>query len=361
MSEESMQEKTQAPTPKRRQDAARKGQVPRSPEVTTAFLLMAGAGAVGLVGGTASRTVVDLFGRSVVGVTAMPVGMDGAVEHVEAAAGLALAAVAPIVLILSGTALAISVLQARGVLTLTPLKPQWERLDPLKKAKQIWGVKAVAELLKSLLKLGLIGVVVWITLRSMIDDVGSLSQTSPMALLVLLRRYTVRVLLAAGAAYLVVAALDYAYQVWQHEKQLRMTREEVKRELKESEGDQVVKVRRRTMARQLAHRRMMLSVSEADVVVTNPTHVAVALKYDPDVAPAPIVLAMGERKVAERIKALAAEEGIPTVENKPLARALLATARVGQAIPVEFFVAVAEVLAFVYKHRSGAGTYGVGR
>lgn len=361
MADETMQEKTQAPTPKRRQDAARKGQVPRSPEVTTAFLLMAGAGAVGLASGATSRTLVDLFGRSVVGITTMPVGVDGMVEHVEAVGRMTFVAIAPMVLLLSGTALAISVLQARGILTMTPLKPQWERLDPLKKAKQIWGVKAVAELVKSLLKLGLIGIVVWLTLRSMVDDVASLSQTSPMALLAVLRRYTVRVLLAVGGAYLVVAALDYAYQVWQHERQLRMSREEVKRELKESEGDQVVKVRRRTMARQQAHRRMMLSVSEADVVVTNPTHVAVALKYDPDVAPAPIVLAMGERKVAERIKALAADEGIPTVENKPLARALLATARVGEAIPAEFFVAVAEVLAFVYRHRSGAGAYGARR
>ena len=112
-----------------------------------------------------------------------------------------------------------------------------------------------------------------------------------------------------------------------------MSREEIKKEYKESEGDQVVKVRRRTMARQMARRRMLLSVSEADVVVTNPTHIAVALKYDPTLADAPIVLAMGERKVAERIKEIAREHGVPTVENKPLARALFATAHGGRAHP----------------------------
>ena len=190
-------------------------------------------------------------------------------------------------------------------------------------------------------------------------ELAILGQSGPYTLLEFMRRYTVRMLLSAGGAYLALALGDYAFQVWQHEKRLRMTREEVKREAKDTEGDAVVKVRRRTMARQLARRRMLGAVQDADVVVTNPTHVAVAIKYDPRTAHAPVVVAMGERKVAERIKELARDADVPLVENRPLARALLATAEVGRAIPIELFVAVAEVLAFVYRSR-GAGLPGYG-
>jgi len=249
----------------------------------------------------------------------------------------------------AGAALTVSALQARGVLSLEPLKPKWARLDPVTRIPQLWGSRAVVELLKSLVKLALVGWVVAWAGRKAALEFGSLAVRSPLALLMGVRDFTVRVLVAAGLAYLVLALADYGWQIWQHEKRLRMSREEIKKELKESEGDQIVRVRRRTMARQLARRRMLLSVSQADVVVTNPTHIAVALKYDPEVADAPVVLAMGERKVAERIKELAREHRVPTVENKPLARALFATARVGFPIPVELFVAVAEILAWVYR------------
>ena len=249
--------------------------------------------------------------------------------------------------------------QGRGVVTLEPLTPQLNRLDPIKKAKQIWGWKAVAEFVKSFLKLGIVSLAVFLALGAATVEIGLLGQMSPFALLDFIRRYAVRMLLSAGVAYLALALADYSFQVWQHEKRLRMTREEVKRETKDSEGDAVVKVRRRTMARQFARRRMLGAVAEADVVVTNPTHIAVALKYDPETAHAPVVVAMGERKVAERIKELASEAGVPTVENMPLARALLATAEVGRAIPIDLFVAVAELLAFVYRAR-GAGLPGYG-
>jgi flagellar biosynthetic protein FlhB len=157
--------------------------------------------------------------------------------------------------------------------------------------------------------------------------------------------------MSAGIAYLVLALADYGYQFWRHEKQLKMSKEEIRKEIKEAEGDQILKVRRRTMARSLARRRMLISVGDADVVVTNPTHIAVALKYDPEVATAPVVLAMGARKVAQQIKRIAMDSGVPVVENKPLARALYKTARVGLPIPVELYVAVAEILAWVIRQR----------
>jgi flagellar biosynthetic protein FlhB len=353
MADESFQEKTEAPTPKKRQDAAKKGQVPKSQEVTTAFLLLASAGAVAWTAGPVAGGMGDIFGVTAAGLSAPTVGVDGAVGHIRAIGWKTLAGMAPVLLALAGTALAFSAVQGRGVLSADPLTPKWDKLDPLKKAKQIWGVQAIAELAKSLLKFLIVGISVYFALGTAVSDIPRLEHTHPFALLATVQSYAVRMFASAGGAYLALALADYAFQIWQHEKQLKMSREEIKRELKDAEGDQVMKVRRRTMARQMARRRMMLAVSEADVVITNPTHVAVALRYDPDTAAAPIVLAMGERKVAERIKEIARESGVPLIENKPLARALLATAQVGSAIPVELFVAVAEVLAFVYRQAGG--------
>ena len=349
MAEESFQERTESPSPKRRQEAANKGEIPRSQEVTIAVLLLASAGVVAGTGGVMANAVVNVFGMSVSKLSALPVGIAGSAEYVNAVGWKMLVAISPAVLTMAGAALAVGAVQARGVLSMDPLQPKWDRLDPFKKAAQIWGWKAVMELLKTFVKLGIVSIAVFAVLRSAIQEIPSLGQTSPFALLATVQRYATRMLLAAGLAYLVLAVADYAFQFWQHEKKLRMTREEVKKELKESEGDQVIKVRRRTIGRQMARRRMLLAVSEADVVVTNPTQIAVALKYDPDVAAAPMVLALGERKVAERIRELAKEAGVPVIENKALARALLATAQVGQPIPVDLFLAVAEVLAFVYR------------
>lgn len=349
MADESYEDRTEAPTPKKRSDALEKGEVAHSQELTTAILLLAGAAALATTSSAAAVAVADVFGMSAATLTALPAGVQGTVGFVGAAALRTLQGLAPMLLLTTGAALAVSALQARGVLSLEPLKPRWARLDPVTRIPQLWGSRAVVELLKSLVKLALVGWVVAWAGRKAALDIGSLAVRSPLALLVGVRDFTVRVLVAAGLAYLVLALADYGWQVWQHEKRLRMSREEIKKELKESEGDQVVRVRRRTMARQLARRRMLLSVSQADVVVTNPTHIAVALKYDPEVADAPVVLAMGERKVAERIKELARQHRVPTVENKPLARALFATARVGLPIPVELFVAVAEILAWVYR------------
>lgn len=359
MSETSSQDKTHEATPKRRQDAAKKGQTPRSQEVTTAFLLLGGAGALAMLSAPTATAVGELFSMSVHGLPVVPRGADATAAYIQTLVLHAFAGTAPLLLMLTAVALTVAGVQGRGIVTTEPLKIQWERLDPLQKAKQIWGWKAVAELVKSFLKLGIVGLAVYISLRSATRDMMQLGQTTPFALLAFIQRYAVRILLSAGGAYLALALGDYAFQVWQHEKKLRMSREELKKESKESEGDQVVKVRRRTMARQLARRRMLSAVPDADVVITNPTHIAVAIKYDPTVAHAPIVLAMGERKVAQRIKEVAREHGVATIENKPLARALFATAEVGRSIPFELFVAVAEVLAFVYrKHGAGLPGYG---
>jgi flagellar biosynthetic protein FlhB len=168
--------------------------------------------------------------------------------------------------------------------------------------------------------------------------------------------YSVRLLRNAGMMFLVLAGADYAFQRWKTLEDLKMTKQEVKEEYKAQEGNAEVKSRRRQIARDRVRQQMFKDVPKADVVIVNPVHIAVAIKYDPEVAPAPYVIALGRRKVAERIKDIAFDHGIPVIENIPLARALVAAAKVGTLIPVELYLAVAEVLAFVMRQRERFGT-----
>ena len=351
MSGESGQEKTEAPTPKKRRDARDRGEVPRSQEVTTAFLLLMGAAVIQFGSAFLGQSEVNVFRLVMQKLPAMPVGVEGTASFVTGIGWIALAGMAPVVLALATTSLAVSGIQARGVLSVDPLKPKWERLDPLKNAKRIWGVQAIAQLAKSLFKLLIVGVAIYVVLNKAMAELPDLGKQGPYALPVVFKSYAVRLLATAGLAYMLLALADYAFQLWQHERQLKMSREEIRREHKDSDGDQVMKVRRRTMGRAMARRRMMLAVSDADVVITNPTQLAIALKYDPTEAPAPIVLAMGARKMATRIREVARKHGVPIIENKPLARALWATSKVGIPIPVDLYVAVAEILAFVIRNR----------
>lgn len=344
-------DRTEAPTPKRRREAREKGQVARSQEVTTAAMLLAAAGVLKATAAPLGEAMRDLFAESARATPLAAGSPDAVAGWIGEIGWMALAAAAPIVLMMAGAALAVNTVQARGVMSLKPLSPDWGRMSPVKNLKRQFGFRPIAELAKSLLKLGVVGAAVATVVKGAWPALSALPQQSPLAVLDLIERYAVKVLLVAGAAYLVVAIVDYGFQLWQFEKNLRMSREEVKRELKDTEGDLMVKARMRSMGRSLARRRMLSDIPSADVVLTNPTHLAVAIRYDPDIAPAPQIVAMGQRKIAERIREIAHASGVPVIENKPLARALFASGRIGALIPPELYMAVAEVLAFVFKHR----------
>jgi flagellar biosynthetic protein FlhB len=355
MADDTEQERTEAPTPRRQQEARDEGRVPQSAELGTAVLLLAAAAAVSTVAPAVSTRMVDLFG--------------GGLRHVSDAAGSPGAAIALLQLagrdmivvvgMLSGgiavAALGAGALQSRGVVTAKPLSPDWDRVNPIKNASRLVNVRAIADLVKALLKIAIVGWAVWHALSVAWPDFIDLVGRHPAGLLAAIHRYAVKLLLTAGGVYLALAAADYAYQYWQFQKSLRMSKDQVRRELKQQEGDPLIKARIRSAARARIRRQMFKDVRKADVVIVNPTHIAVALQYDPDVAPAPIVLAMGQRRIAERIKKLAYEHGVPVIENRPLARALLASSQVGMMIPAALYAAVAEVLAFIVRQRALVG------
>jgi len=352
---DSEQERTEAPTPRRRQEARDEGRIPQSVEFGTAVLFLGAATAVSLVAPSAGARVLDLFG--------------GGLRHVGDAANTPGAAVAllqvtgrdmvGIVAMLTGglaaAALGAGALQGRGVLTMKPLAPDWSRISPSSNASRLVGVRAIADLIKSLLKVGIVGWAVWRALSIAWPDFIDLAGRGPGSLLEAMRHYSVKLLLTAGGVFLALAAADYAYQLWQFQKSLRMSKDEVRQEMKQQDGDPLLKSRMRSAARSRIRRQMFKAVPKADVVIVNPTHIAIALQYDPDLAPAPIVLAMGQRRIAERIKQLAHEHGVPVIENRPLARALLASSQVGVMIPAALYAAVAEVLAFIVRQRALVG------
>jgi len=349
-------DKTEDATPKKRQEARDDGKIPKSQELSVALLLLGAALVLTtIVPGVASK-LMEMMGSSLSSAGDPAFTGEVAVHQVQTMGWRTLGLIASITGAMAAISLVVNAAQARGVASTKPLMPDFNRINPATNFKRIFGTQSVIELLKSLLKLVIVGFAIHAVVGAeTINQIVATAQQSPAALLEVIRHYSVKLLMTAGLAYLALAGADYAWQYFQFLKQMRMSKEEIKQEYKNSEGDPHIKQRMRSMARQNARRQMFKDVPKADLIIANPTHRAIAIKYDPMAAPAPLVLAMGERKVAERIKKIAYEHGIPVIENRPLAIALIKNARVGMMIPAELYLAVAEVLAFVLRQRQERG------
>lgn len=344
-----MADKTEKATPKRQREARDKGQVAKSQDLTGSAILMAGLVTLGIVGPKMAEALGELIRDSLEAV-ANPEqirgkGISEALLHAGQVAGTALLPILGVSMLA-----AIVILGAQVQLKLTPkaIKPDFKRMNPLTNAKQIFGVNALVELVKNLAKVGAVSVVVALILLPMREDVGTLIGMEPVALGALLVDQIAKVARAAAAAYFVIGLADFVWQRYRLEKSMRMDKQEVKEEFKQAELPPEVRsaIRRRQMM--AARARMMAAVPAADVVVTNPTHYAVALRYSPELL-APEVVAKGMDLVAFRIRELAKESGVPVIPDPPLARALHAGVEVGEHIPEELYEAVAQVLAFVYR------------
>jgi flagellar biosynthetic protein FlhB len=342
-------EKTERATPRRREEVRRRGNVARSVDLSAAAVLLGSTAAVAFLGERLAHTVAELlvrYCRAPAWVVATPADVHG--EFVAVMFRLA-QGMLPLLLAVAAAALVINLAQVGFLASTTALKPDLARMSPLKGIQRIFSLQGLVRLVVNLLKLAGIAALTYGVLRAELPALAGLAMLEPIEI----GRYGVESTLGLAwkicGALFAVALLDYAFQKWKFERDIRMTRQEVRDELKEMEGDPHLRHRRRQIQRQLANQRMARQVPESDVVITNPTELAIAIKYEPHEMAAPVVVAKGAGFVAERIRKIARENDVPLVENKPLAQALYRTVEIGHPVPIELYEAVAEVLAYVYQ------------
>lgn len=340
-------EKTEAPTPRRRLEARNKGQVARSQDLPAAVLLFAGLWALYFLGTDLWNGLATIVRTALYAETASSTG--DVLTLAVASAVETLWRVAPILLVLFAVGWAVQFSQVGPLLTAHPLMPTLAKISPLQGIKRLCSVRSVMLAVINVAKLIVVGILAWLI---MADNAAAILYAFTLDYHEMFRLGATLVFdmgIRITTALLLLAFLDFAWQRHRHERDLRMTKEEVKDEMRSMEGDPKLKARRRQVQLQLALQRLRKEVPKADVVVTNPTHYAVAIQYDAESMPAPKVVAKGADYAALRIRALAAEHGIPVVERKPLARALFESVDEGQYIPERFYRAIAEILAFVYE------------
>ncbi len=344
------QEKTEEPTPRKLQKAREEGNVSVSKEISSVMLMSIAVMTLVFSGGYMYGRLERMF-QTFFSTAGQPIdNQEHALSYLEMAIRFGLDIITPIMIMLLVTALLVNIVQTGGAVSAKAIRPKGSKINPINGIKRIFSMKGFVELVKGFAKLIIVGFVIYFTVRSDINQFLSLAIMPMGYTLPHAGSYVLVFLTRILSALFILSILDVIYQRFQHRKDLRMTKQEVKDEYKQMEGDPHIKGKRRSLAMAMRRqKRLDHAILGSDVVVTNPIHYAVALQYDPEYNEAPIVMAKGQRKKALRIRELAEHYGIPIVENKPVAQALFATAEEDQFIPVELYKAVAEILAYVYK------------
>ena len=351
MAENDAQERTEQATPKRLEDARRKGQIPRSRELSAAAVTLVGGAALYMLGGQITGQMAEMMRRG------LALSRDEATDSTFMLPALSNAAA-------DGLWLSMPVL---GLITLAAIiaplalggwsfagqamMPQFSRLNPLEGIKRMFAMRSLVELAKAMAKFGVVAVIATIVLWNDAPALMGLGREPLQQAIGHAIQLSGKALLVISAGLLIIAGIDVPYQLWQYAKQMRMSREEIREEYTESEGSPEVKGRIRQLQQEVARRRMMQEVPKADVIVTNPTHFAVALKYDEKRMRAPIVVAKGVDVIAARIREVAGENAVPVFEAPPLARVLYRNVDIGDEIPATLYVAVAQILTYVFQLR----------
>jgi flagellar biosynthetic protein FlhB len=341
-------EKTEKATPKRRGEARKKGQVARSPEVNSTVVLLATVSTLALT--------APALGSSIQGLLRETLGRAGSPDVTTATAGglvlhfaeIAFLLIAPVIGAAAIAGLVANVVQNKPSLTPSSLRPDFKKISPKSGLKRLGGVQSWVELVKSLLKVAVVASVAILVIWPRVSELATLGDQTPSAIGSLLSSLVIRLGFFILAVLVPLAIGDVIWQRYQHEKSMKMSKQEVKEESRQQDIAPEIKGAIRRRQAQMSRQRMLAQVPSADVVITNPTHYAVALRYGRDVS-APRVVAKGADLIARRIREIAEENDVAIVENPPLARALFAQVEVDQEIPPDFFSAVAEVLAFVYR------------
>ncbi len=343
--------KTEEPTQKRLADAERKGQVAKSQEVGHWFMMLGMIMGLLMFAPATARDIAAILRRFIAAPHMIPVtGADSQLGLWHLVGGIG-SALLPIVALLWAAALVANLIQHKPVLSAHKLKPEFSKISLIKGVKRQFSMRALVEFTKGIAKIAIVGAVAAALVLPRMDILPLVPNLETVEILPLLREIALVMLIGVFTVITVIAAADLLYQRHKHAESLRMTKQDVKDEHKQSEGDPIIKQRLRAIRMERSRRRMMAAVPEADVVVTNPTHFAVALKYDPTAMAAPVLVAKGQDDVALRIREVAEANDVPLVENPPLARALHATVDLDQEIPVTHYKAVAEIIGYVMRLR----------
>lgn len=347
--QDSSQEKTEEPTPRRLQKARDEGQVPRSKELGTTMVLVMGAAGLLMFGPFMSERIAAMakhsfsFDRD----TAFDTGM--MTSYLDASALEAAVALAPWLVVVLIAAFAGPLLVGGWLFSGKAITPKLDRLNPLSGLKRMFSANSLVELFKAWAKVMVVGTVAWLTLMFFFQDAMRIQYESTESAIDHAVTIIIWSVLALCASTALIAIVDVPWQIYSFTKKMRMSMQEIKDEYKETEGKPEVKSKVRQLQREVAQRRMMADVPEADVVITNPTHYSVALRYDAGASAAPVLLAKGSDRVALKIREIAKENNVPQMQAPPLARALFTHTKVGDEIPEGLYVAVAQVLAYIYQ------------
>ncbi|MCC2820569.1 flagellar biosynthesis protein FlhB [Lachnoclostridium pacaense] len=343
-------EKTEKATPKRRQDERKKGNVFQSNDVAAVCSM--------LVLFHSLKALAPHMYRNFRDAMYMFMGMAADSDSFHQEAGremlvkamlLFLESALPLLFIGVLTAVAVTFFQTRMAFSMDVLKFKMERISPLKGFKRMFSIRSVVELIKALIKITILGWEVYVFLKGRMEELSRLMEGTVEGALIFTGNTVISLVDTVGVAFIFLASMDYLYQWWEYEKNLRMSKQEIKEEYKQTEGDPQIKGKIREKQRQMASMRMMQNVPKADVIVRNPTHYAVALGYDADRNRAPVVLAKGADHLALKIVEVGEANGVYILEDRPLARGLYASVEVDMEIPEEYYQTVAKILAFVYK------------
>ncbi len=345
----SNEEKTEEPTPKKKQEAREEGQVASSKELNTAFTLLFSFVVLYFWMAHIIKEIIRFMTKVLVQYFDMQLSIYNFHTLLIEVMLFILKLIFPIMLVVTFVGVFITYLQIGPLFSTKVLKPKFSKLNPIQGFKQLFSKRSLVELVKSLLKITIVGSIAYLTIKESSNKFVLLMTSGIKNTLNLIGVTSYSLAMKISAVFIVLGIADLFYQKWEHKENLKMTKHEVKEERKHSEGSPEVKSQRKKKKQEMAMSRMMQEIPDASVVVTNPTHIAVAIKFDMDGMEVPIVVAKGQGEVAQRIKEIAREHEVEIVEEKPLARALYKLVDIGGEIPPDLYQAVAEILAYVYQ------------
>jgi flagellar biosynthetic protein FlhB len=349
MPDETFEEKTEQPTSRKRQEVREKGEVAKSRELPSVAVLLAALTTLTIFGNyTLAHLQImmkDAFSLNISSSMELKDFFFFAQNMIKAF----LLIVLPVFVAILITAVLSNIIQVGFLISADQIKPKLSKINPIKGLKRLFSKQSFMELLKIMTKLFIVGAVAYVTIRHEMEHVPPFGEMELTSILSYILRTIFKLFIRCTLAMIFIVVMDYAFQRWEFEKKIKMTKKEVKDEYKRTEGDPLIKSRIKSIQMQMARQRMMQEVPEADVVITNPTHLANALRYDHEKMDAPRLVAKGAGEIARKIREVAEKHHIPIVENRPLAKSLYSLVDVGHEIPPTFYQAVAEVLAYVYR------------